>query len=118
MTLRVKEILHVEQSVYQDVLVFSSTDHVSAFEATGRAWRKGADGTRCNDRETFSSLTARFSVWSAMSSRELFLSTSAWVWAGIWGSHGRAERLAVRRAGNGVRVPERPSKLRRAGLNP
>ena len=28
MTLRVKKILHMEQSVYQDVLVFESTDHV------------------------------------------------------------------------------------------
>ncbi|KAK4700097.1 hypothetical protein P7C70_g6158, partial [Phenoliferia sp. Uapishka_3] len=27
MTLRVKKILHMEQSVYQDVLVFESTDH-------------------------------------------------------------------------------------------
>lgn len=29
MTLRVKKILHMEQSLYQDVLVFESTDHVS-----------------------------------------------------------------------------------------
>lgn len=27
MTLRVKKVLHVEKSLYQDVLVFESTDH-------------------------------------------------------------------------------------------
>lgn len=27
MTLRVKKIVHVEKSLYQDVLVFESTDH-------------------------------------------------------------------------------------------
>ncbi|SCZ91057.1 BZ3500_MvSof-1268-A1-R1_Chr1-3g02520 [Microbotryum saponariae] len=46
MTLRVKKILHVEQSLYQDVLVFESTDHGNVLVLDG--------AIQCVERDEFS----------------------------------------------------------------
>lgn len=46
MTLRVKKILHMEKSLYQDVLVFESTDHGNVLVLDG--------AIQCVERDEFS----------------------------------------------------------------
>jgi spermidine synthase len=68
MTLRVKKVLHTEKSLYQDVLVFESTDHGNVLVLDGAIQVRSRFTRRVSVLSLTRSLT--HSVLSVTSSRE------------------------------------------------